>query len=45
MSHVKILFVVYTERIMDDDGYVLRIISARNATKKEARIYERCLPK
>ena len=45
VSHVKILFVVYTERIVDNEGYVLRIISARNATKREAKIYERNLPK
>ena len=45
VSHVKILFVVFIERVRDDnpEGRVYRIISARDATKREAKIYERSL--
>ena len=46
ISHVKLLFVVFIERVREDnpEGRVYRIISARDATKREARIYERGLP-
>ncbi|MBQ3403407.1 MAG: BrnT family toxin [Synergistaceae bacterium] len=45
MSRIRILFVVFIERVRDDnpEGHVYRIISARDATKKEAKIYERGL--
>ena len=47
VSHVRILFVVFIERVREDNpkGRVFRIISARDATKKEAKIYERGLPR
>ena len=47
ITHVRILFVVFIERVRDDnpEGRVYRIISARDATKKEAKIYERNLSK
>ena len=44
VTHVKILFVVYVERMDTEEGLVTRIISARDANKEEARIYERGLP-
>ncbi len=47
ISHVKLLFVVFIERVREDnpEGRVYRIISARDATKREAKIYERSLPR
>ena len=43
ISHVRILFVVYVKRVDTEEGLVTRIISARDANKEEARIYERNL--
>ena len=43
VSHVRILFVVYVERVKNREGRVIRIISARDANKEEAKIYERGL--
>ncbi len=34
------LLVVHTYKVLDDDGEVIRIISARRATKKEKKQYE-----
>ena len=45
VTHVRILFVVYVERFNTEEGLVTRIISARDANREEARIYERSLPR
>ena len=37
------LFVVYVERVSDNEDDVIRIISARPANRKERKIYERGL--
>ena len=39
----ELLFVVYVERITQDDRDIYRIISARPANKKEEKLYERGL--
>ncbi|MBQ7220133.1 MAG: BrnT family toxin [Synergistaceae bacterium] len=39
----ELLFVVYVERITQDDRDIYRIISARPANRKEANLYERVL--
>ena len=41
---VRILFVVYVERVYNDDIELLRIISARDANEKEMKIYGMGLP-
>ncbi|MBQ6110761.1 MAG: BrnT family toxin [Synergistaceae bacterium] len=41
---VRILFVVYAERVYNDDVELLRIISARDANEKEMKIYGMGLP-
>ena len=37
----NIYFVVYTERVYEDDVEVIRIISARRATSQEREMYEK----
>ena len=39
MLKFEILFVVYTERMLDGDEEVIRIISARRATSRERELY------
>lgn len=41
---VRVLFVVYVERVYNDDIELLRIISARDANEKEMKIYGMGLP-
>ena len=43
LSNEDIVFVVYVERIKDDNKELIRIISARPANRKEVRQYERGL--
>ena len=42
-SMMKLVFVIYVERIDDKEEEIIRIISARKAARKEKEIYERGL--
>ncbi|MBQ7732572.1 MAG: BrnT family toxin [Synergistaceae bacterium] len=39
--HSRVLFVVYVERVRNDNKKLFRIISARDASREEKKIYER----
>ncbi|MBR0149834.1 MAG: BrnT family toxin [Synergistaceae bacterium] len=40
---IEVLFVVYVERVRDDNMEIIRIISARPANRREIKEYERGL--
>ena len=39
MIYGDVMFIVYVERVIMDNDYIIRIISARHATKEEERYY------
>ena len=39
--HSRVLFVVYVERVRNDNKKLFRIISARDASREEKKFYER----